>query len=298
MTQRSPGFSATRCSESSSRSFTGWRAELKEAVETVYEDFLQYAEELADITRERKKQKVFYALQGFTDEAVWAEIERRKSGAQPEQKSIKQAEIETLLSSPATLGEDTPDGDFYARARDLDTLPSALRERLSRIVLVHRLREVMALVGFTRFEPPVPDIDGDLSLPVEVAPLAREAEWVPATENRGEGVFLAFSDEAIKKWQQQPGVAARGKRLAAGFVAWRQRREIPAPVSFPGLPYIMLQSLAHLLITAVSLEAGVVITDTTIARMLRVQLDILVEHGELRQVPGIGPHKQDCDETS
>jgi hypothetical protein len=231
-------------------------AERKEAVDAVYDDFLQYAEELADITRERKKQKVFYALQGFSDEEVWAEVERRKSGAQAEQKGIKQAEIETLVSSPATMGEDTPDGDFYARARNLDTLPPTLNERLSRIVLVHRLREVMALVGFTRFEPPpVTEIDGDLSLPVEMAPLAREVEWVPATENRGEGVFLAFSEDAIKSWLQQPGVIARGKQLTAGFDAWRQRKEIPA-IPFPGLPYIMLQSLAHLLITAVSLECG------------------------------------------
>jgi hypothetical protein len=38
---------------------------------------------------------------------------------------------------------------------------------------------------------------------------------------------------------------------------WRDRKGIPADkANFPGLPYIMLHSLSHLLITAVSLECG------------------------------------------
>jgi phosphatidylserine/phosphatidylglycerophosphate/cardiolipin synthase-like enzyme len=37
-----------------------------------------------------------------------------------------------------------------------------------------------------------------------------------------------------------------------------------------------------------NIEAGVVITDTSIARALKAQFDILVEQGELRLVPGIG----------
>ncbi len=230
-------------------------AALKEAVDKVYDDFLQYAEGLADVTRERKKQKVFYALEGFSDEAVWAEIERRKSGTVAEQKGIKQAEIETLLSSAATMGEDAPDGDFYARARKLDGLPPYLADRIERIVLVHRLREVVALAGFTRFEAALPDVDGELSLEVELAPLARETSWVPATETRGEGVFLGFSREAVDRWQKRPGVKARGRRLLAGFEAWKKRRDLP-DARFAGLPYVMLQSLSHLLLTAVSLECG------------------------------------------
>jgi phosphatidylserine/phosphatidylglycerophosphate/cardiolipin synthase-like enzyme len=37
-----------------------------------------------------------------------------------------------------------------------------------------------------------------------------------------------------------------------------------------------------------NIEAGVVITDTSIARALKAQFDILVEQGELKLVPGIG----------
>lgn len=232
---------------------------LREAVDSVYEDFLQYAEDIGDIRRERKKQKVFVALEQFDDESVWAEVARRKSGGQRERKSIKQLEIETLLAQPEGSGEDVPDGEFYARARSLDRLPGWLSERVDRIVLVHRLREVMAQVGFTRFEAAVTTIEGELddelALDVKAAPLAREPSWVPAVENQGEGVFIGFRTEAVREWLQRPVVRARGTRLEAGCEAWRRRKEVERS-PFPGLPYLMLHSLSHLLITAVSLECG------------------------------------------
>jgi hypothetical protein len=230
-------------------------AALKEAVDAVFEDFLQYCESLEDVTRERRKQRVLTAIEGHSDVVVWADIQRRKGGAPPETRSIKQAEIETLMASPDSMGEDVPGGDFYARARPLAGLPPEFEGRLDRVVLVHRLRELVAQVGFTRFESALPDIDGELSLQVELAPLARETSWLPAIENRGEGIFLSFSSDAIARWLARPGVRARSERLVAGFEAWRERKGA-ADATFPGLPYLMLHSLSHLLITAVALECG------------------------------------------
>ncbi|MBD2541475.1 DUF1998 domain-containing protein [Coleofasciculus sp. FACHB-SPT36] len=230
---------------------------LRQAVNLVYEDFLQYAEDLRDVQKERKKQKVFNALEGFSDETVWAEIQRRQVGQFEKPKSIKQVEIETLLSSPSEVGEDAPEGDFYARARKLDNLSSTWQSQIERIVLVHCLREVIAQVGFTRFEAAMPDIDGELSLEVRRAALDIEPTWVPAVENKGEGVFIAFRKQAIEDWRKQESVQHRGQELFSGFNQWCKQRGIPDDkAKFPGLPYIMLHSLSHLLITAVSLECG------------------------------------------
>ena len=230
-------------------------AALKEAVDSVFEDFLQYCESVEDVTRERRKQRVLTALEGHSDEVVWADIQRRKGGAPAETRSIKQAEFETLTASPDSMGEDVPGGDFYARARSLAGLPAEFEGRLDRVVLVHRLREVVAQVGFTRFESALPDIDGELSLQVELAPLARETTWLPAIENKGEGIFLSFSGDAMGRWLTRPSVRARAERLVAGFKAWVERKRT-ADARFPGLPYLMLHSLSHLLITAVALECG------------------------------------------
>jgi hypothetical protein len=147
-----------------------------------------------------------------------------------------------------------PDGDFYARALPMPAANSPMMEKIARIVLVHRLREVMVQVGFTRFQAAIPDIDGELDIDVRRAPLARETTWLPAIENRGEGVFVAFEPEAIGAWLRRPEVTQRGQALKLGFDRWKARHG--SALEFPDLRYIMLHSLSHLLITAVSLEAG------------------------------------------
>jgi len=228
---------------------------LKQAVDEVWEDFLQYAETPEDVPRDRRRAKVATALEGHSDDKVWAEIQRRRQGLAAETRGIKQAEIETLLEAPETPGPDSPDGDYYARAQDLEGVHDPFRRYLSKVVLVHRLREVIAQVGFTRFEAAFPDIDGELELDVEVAPLARDLQWLPAVENRGEGVFLAFSREAMEEWWNRPAVQERGKLLDQAFTLWKAQRNLPK-ARFPGLPYLMLHSLSHLLITAVSLDCG------------------------------------------
>lgn len=233
-------------------------AALQNAVNLVYEDFLQYVESSDEVKKERRKQKVAVALEGFSDQGVWTEIQRRQSGQGKQYKTIKQVEIETLLSSPFEVGEDVPDSDFYARARKLDGLKPKLTSCLETIVLVHRLKEVTAQIGFTRFEAIMPDIGGDfLDIKVQRAALDLEPTWVPAIENRGEGVFIAFRKEAIENWLKRDAVAQRGQKLAKGFDIWRRQKGIAQEkAKFPGLPYIMLHSLSHLLIGAVSLECG------------------------------------------
>lgn len=237
-------------------------AAIKEAVNLVYEDFLQYAEGADDIAHDRKKKRVSEALGEFSNDQIWEEVKQRKSGARPESKKIKQVEIETLLSQPDEIGEDLPDKDFYARNRSLDGLPDSLKASVDRIVLVHRLREVRAQVSFTRFEAPFSDIDGELQLDVAPAALGLETDWFPAIETKGEGIFISFKPEAIAAWLKRDAVKKRGNELQQGFEKWLQRRDIKPdasgeqPFKFPGLPYVMLHSLSHLLITAISLECG------------------------------------------
>ncbi len=196
------------------------------------------------------------ALSGLDLAAVWAEVERRRSGAEPAKRSIKRAELDTLLASADELGSDTPEGDFYARRLKLPAGARGPASALDRVVLVHRLREVTALVGFTRFEAMAPDIDGELALDLQSASLARETTWVPAVENRGEGVFLSFDPRAIERWRARAGVSARERALTDGFEAWQATHPGSEGQRFPGVTYVLLHSLSHLLITAMALECG------------------------------------------
>jgi hypothetical protein len=231
---------------------------LRAAVETVW-DFIGEVEDVELLKYERRKAKVHAVLDGFRDEEVFAEIKVRRGQSAESQKSIKQAEMETLIASRDELGDDKPDGTFFAR-----NLPRAAWDRpwmsgVERIVLVHRLREVMAQVGFTRFEAVSPDIDGELEIGVRRASLAREITWLPAIENRGEGVFIQFRKESVDEWVTRKDVIDRGMRLLAGYDAWKEEHSGSKKkfVEAGGLlPYVLFHSFSHLLLTSVSLECG------------------------------------------
>lgn len=230
-------------------------AALRKAVDAVWEDFLQYVQDVGELPKERRRAKVAAALEGFSDEDVFEEIQRRKGATGGVDKSPKQVEIEALLASPVEVGEDVPEGDFFARTVPLPAGDAPWLDAVERVVLVHRLREVAVQVGFTRFEAPQPDVDGDLTLDVQTAALAREVTWLPATEIHGEGVLIAFKRERFKDWLDRPAVKRRLDELIAGHDARFKDAGKQKP-GFPGGVYVLLHSLAHLLITAVALECG------------------------------------------
>jgi Domain of unknown function (DUF1998) len=228
---------------------------VRKAVDPIWEDFLLYVENAADLARERKRAKVNAALEGLSDDAVLKEIRRRRGGTGGSPKSIKQLELETLLSADEEIGNDTPDGDFYARRVKLDATRKGATAKVDRVVLVHRMREVVAQVGFTRFEAAMTDINGELDLGVRRAELATDVSWLPAVENRGEGVFIVLNQNAIMQWRKLAAAQKREMQLNQGFAAW-QRIHPGSQAVFLGAPYVLLHSLSHLLITAVSLECG------------------------------------------
>jgi hypothetical protein len=227
---------------------------VKQAVDAAWE-FLETVEDLEQLKYERRKAKVKAALEGIGDDEAFSEIQSRRDGTPKDDKKVKVAELETLIASKDELGDDKPDGNFFARSLPRAAWDQPWMRSIERVILVHRLREVVAQVGFTRFEAAAPDTDGELEMGVRRASLAREVSWLPAIENKGEGVFLQFRMDAIETWMGRADVQDRGRALVAGFDCWRHEHQGTHRV-FPGLPYLMLHSLSHLLITAISLECG------------------------------------------
>jgi hypothetical protein len=238
-------------------SIPGRDEELAAAVSQVWDTYLQYVTSREEVAQERqRKPPVGQALEGYTDEQVWAEMQvRRGAAASASTKQVKQAELEMLLASKEEVGTDRPDGVFFARALPRAKWASDVPDIIERVVLVHRLREVIAQVGFTRFEAIGPDQDGELDVGVSRAALAQEVKWLPAVENRGEGVFIGFDAAKLKVWMTQSAVKKRGEQLLRGFDCWKAEHP-GSKRDFFGLPYIALHSLSHLLLTAVALECG------------------------------------------
>lgn len=141
--------------------------------------------------------------------------------------------------------------DFRLRRVEV---PGGYEDIVSEVVLAERLREANALIGFSRVEPPEQIAVGNN--PVTRAPLSRQPPgWVPATEVRGEGVFLRFDAERLGEWESSDVVGVRREELVEGHVAWRRARGLD-PSGFPGVRYVLLHSLAHLLLRELSLVCG------------------------------------------
>ena len=198
------------------------------------------------------------AFSDIADEAAIAEYRRQKSGGESVDIPVKTAEFEVLDKGAPHIGEDDPRSKFHAETPERSAWdPGGDRglAAIDKLVLVHRLREVVSLLGFTRFEATNPDKDGELDLDVARAALAETVTWLPTAENRGEGLFVSFRADAIERWLARPGVAERGERIEAGWRLWARERRRPDD-GFPGLPYVMLHSLSHMLMTSISLDCG------------------------------------------
>lgn len=172
---------------------------------------------------------------------------------------IRTAEFIQLTSAkPEAKGDLAPIGtDFFAReVKPKDGLPAGVAQ----LVVASKLREVVAQIGFTRLEPVSPDLQGEYDLGVETAALGLTTNWLPASELRGEGVFIQFEEDAVRAWEERPAVLKRGKQLLAGYEAWcgtlvdAEAKKAAPP--FPGVRFYMLHSLSHLLMSAISLECG------------------------------------------
>ncbi|MGC9259256.1 MAG: DrmB family protein [Phycisphaerae bacterium] len=229
---------------------------LAAAVSQVWRDILESVDCPEDLEYEmRKKSRAKTVLADYSAEQIMEEIMRRKSSTSAPPAAIKEDEFRILANSPEGIFTDTPHGNFIARALPRKHWDQPWMQPIERVVLIHRLREVIALTGFTRFESAGVDMDGELQIGVTPAALASEVTWIPAVENPGEGVFIQFRREAIQTWLKSDAVQKQQQKLESGFTLWKKEHNVSGRI-FPGAAYIMLHSLAHLLITEISLECG------------------------------------------
>jgi hypothetical protein len=224
------------------------------AVRALWDD-LQIVDDASDLAFLKKKPKIAEALASFSDEEVLEAIRQAKSGKAGD-RPVKQVELDAMLAAPEGFGDDVPvDPDFHARK-----LPDRIWRHtkqfnnIEAVIQLHRLREVLALTGFTRFEAVTPDINGEYETDVERAEIALEPRWFPAVENRGEGVFVQLRAAAVKKWVARPAVTQRLEALAGGHQIWMEDRKSERP--FPGGPYVLLHTLSHILIQSLSMRCG------------------------------------------
>jgi hypothetical protein len=193
-------------------------------------------------------------LKGFEDhddEAVWKAIEARRAGNVEQVKGGDLKEPEWVVFAAAEPARNTRDFELVPTAA-----PAGFESVFEKVVRVERLREVRALVGFTRIDSP-----GDYANPSDIpkemrAPLSRGAPtWVPVSEVRGEGIFLQFRRDKLIEWEAK--VLARDTQLRTAHVGWKTARAIPSPQDgYPGVRYALIHSFSHALMRQLALDSG------------------------------------------
>lgn len=140
-------------------------------------------------------------LEEYSDAQVWEAIQAKRSGAAKEVESSNLKEPEWQVFSAADPSRNTADFELTPVAP-----PVGLEAFFEKVVRVERLREVRALVGFTRIDSP-----GDYSDPADIpadmrAPLSRNAPTWATTATAGAGL--------VRTRPHIDGAQEHGARLA------------------------------------------------------------------------------------
>jgi hypothetical protein len=167
----------------------------------------------------------------------------------PEERGVDQTallkeEWKTLADALSLGGLES--STFVAQSEELSPLsPPWLKKLISGVLLIPRLREVRAYLGFQRVKPAL-----DKTVPPDVG---GNEPWIPAVEVFGEGLLLTLNYDVVEAWATSIPVAQiaersdlEKKRLEENF--WFLAKVHPI--------HLALHTLSHLLLRRITFECG------------------------------------------
>lgn len=201
---------------------------------------------------------------GITPDELWNAFEASKNGpaiSAPEHDGddpyyLLEPEWEVMKNS-SLFKEISEKSEFKLRSQGS---PSLLVPTVEEIVAVDRLKRVNAFIGFTRVDPE--DRIGDAKERLVRISRTDTPSWVPATEDRGEGVFLRFNEDSVQAWEREVLASDRWQELRLSHQRNFNRRQSASAVKvdpdsrLPQPRYWALHSLSHMLIREMAMHSG------------------------------------------
>ncbi len=189
----------------------------------------------------------------YSTEEIWSIVEAKQQGIEEtNHQDLKTPEWEIFSEADPNKNRK----DFQLRPV---RSPVDYEDYFTQTVLVERLREVRALIGFTRIQSSEDFADIEPENDEYIAKLSRYApKWLPATEIKGEGIFLQFNEDRLQAWEKQQTVKKHETHVKEAQKNWLNTRnpDIVDKVPFPGIRYLLLHSFAHALMRQLALECG------------------------------------------
>ena len=154
-------------------------------------------------------------LADLSDEDLAVALDRALAPAAVEQQSAQRRwdPIDLLVPEWHYLQQEPPEPRHEDPESGLIVSPRPLggtsMDGLTRVLAVDRLRRVNAILGFTR----VDEVERVADAGARLVPLCRNRmpQWVPATVDRGEGVFLELDEERVHQWEEKVADSALWK---------------------------------------------------------------------------------------
>lgn len=136
----------------------------------------------------------------------------------------------------------------------------ALLSLISRVVAVNQMKKVNAVLGFTRLD----EMDRVNDLASRLVKLTRDSspKWVPATEDRGEGIFLQLDLDAVAAWEHTIletalWVAHRRAHRRNFQRRFSETAKLVDPdTRLPAPRYWLLHTFAHTLLREMAMSCG------------------------------------------
>lgn len=186
-------------------------------------------------------------------EKVKGVLQRKSSGSNNEEYSTSSVkyraeEYEAITGETVVDSEDY--GEFLREGVDISEYNIPYVKSIS---LIHKVREVQALIGFTRLKPV--DISDEPEAQSSIVPIKEpDTNWYPAYDVRGEGIFIEFDNAAIDSWRSnnqalKDRVKILNDNYKKSFIGSNRPREITGK-------FLLLHTISHLLIKQLSFECG------------------------------------------
>jgi hypothetical protein len=193
-------------------------------------------------------------LEGFADPQIQAAVDAYFSDRQdvPREDSNDPHESETDFRRAEFLALREPQkhSELESRAVPIESYGAWMAAHFTQVILVDRLRETRAMVGFERI---VPEVPAQIENRKKLLRLKEDTpDWLPAALVYGEGIFLTLPEEQLNAWEAQSGVSARTALLQHRFDQVAARRGL-GDRTFPGR-FPLIHTLAHLLINRLVFE--------------------------------------------
>lgn len=134
--------------------------------------------------------------------------------------------------------------EFQVRPQQVS---GSLSEIIDSVISVERLREVRALCGFSRLldTNPVSELSSS------------KLNWLPATEVRGEGIFINFCKKYLATWASHEELPNRIQPIIEAYQDHANQRGIEENKKIKvSAEFLLLHTISHLLIRQISYECG------------------------------------------